>query len=133
MAKRSSARSGAVSGGVATLGRQAAEVAMRGDARVTLAMLTVAAGLSGAATAAPGQPGAASSPYPPVPQPRSEPMPASLGRGRVWEPGHWRWDGGAYAWEPGRSVVRRARYSRFVPGHWVPHRAGWVWMPAHWQ
>ena len=102
---------------------------MRGDARVTLAMLTVAAGLSGASAQAQPMP----PPYPPVPPPRFEAVPALSGRAYVWEPGHWRWDGHAYAWEPGRTIARRARYARFVPGEWVPHRAGWVWMPAHWR
>jgi len=102
---------------------------MRSDPRVTLAMLTVAAGMSGVTPPAQAQPAS----YPPMPQPRLEAMPPPPGRSYLWEPGHWRWNGAAYAWEPGRYIVRRARYARFVPGHWLPHGAAWVWMPAHWR
>ena len=101
---------------------------MRGDPRVTLAMVAMMAGMSGA-TQAHAQ-GAA---HPPIPQPRVETVPPPPGRLFLWEPGHWRWDGAAYAWEPGRYVPRRARYARFVPGHWRPQGAGWIWMPAHWS
>ncbi len=74
-------------------------------------------------------------PYPGVPPPRVEVVPPPPGGRYVWEPGHWHWNGVAYAWMPGRYVVRHPHYAQYVPGHWrwAPHRGAWVWQPAHWQ
>ena len=45
---------------------------------------------SGAALAQP--------PYPPIPPPRSEPMPPPPHGAYVWRPGYWAWNGRHYVW-----------------------------------
>jgi len=98
--------------------------------RRLVAVLVIGASLAGTANAQPPPP----LPYPAVPVPRAEVVPPPPRGGYVWEPGHWHWNGRAYAWVGGHYVVRQARYGRYEPGHWrwAPRRGGWVWAPAHW-
>jgi len=51
----------------------------------------------------------------------------------VLVPGHWRWDGVRYAWEPRHWVERRAGFAHWVPGHWAVGPYGrWAWVEGHW-
>jgi hypothetical protein len=77
---------------------------------------------------------AAAQPPPPAapPPPRYEVVPGPHGRGTVWEPGHWHWNGMRYVWFDGHYVERRPGWGRYEPGHWVWRFNHWVWAPAHW-
>jgi hypothetical protein len=68
-------------------------------------------------------------PYPPPPPPRAEMVPGPR-HGYVWQPGHYRWTGVAYAWVPGRWVGRRT--TRWVEGRWAFRYGAWHWVPGHW-
>jgi hypothetical protein len=70
-------------------------------------------------------------PYPPPPALRAEAIPPGP-PGQAWEPGHWHWNGGAYAWVPGHYVVRQAGWTHYVHGHWASRGGQWVWLPGHW-
>lgn len=61
------------------------------------------------------------------------PPPPPPGPRYIWRPGHWRWTGRVYAWEPGRYLFRRHGWNRFVPGAWRQRPRGWIWVPAHWE
>jgi hypothetical protein len=77
--------------------------------------------------------GAASAQYAPIPPPRFERVPPPPPGPRVvWEPGHWRWDGRAYAWDAGRYVGWRREYRHYVPGEWVFRGGTRIWVPPHW-
>jgi hypothetical protein len=64
------------------------------------------------------------------PAPRVEVVPPPRA-GYVWDPGHWRWDGGRYIWVGGHWQRVRAGY-RWVPGHWIQRGPNWRWVPGHW-
>ena len=68
-------------------------------------------------------------PHPPVPVAQVEVVPVPPPGAYVWQPGGWRWDGFRYAWVPGRYVVRRAAYHRWIGPHW---NGRGVWIPGHW-
>jgi len=72
-------------------------------------------------------------PYGPIPPPRAEVVPPPPGARYIWQPGHWFWNGRAYAWIPGRYIIRQAHYREYVPGHWDRRGPNWVWIPAHWR
>lgn len=91
---------------------------------------TVLTGLV-ASTAASAQP-YGPPPYPPVPPPREEFVP-ELRRDRLWEPGHWHWNGREYVWIRGHEIRWRERYRRFVPGQWIFRGGRWVWIGGHWE
>jgi len=74
--------------------------------RTLLASVFVA--LSGAAVAQPG--------YPPMPPPRMEPIPPPPRGAYIWRPGHWRWDGRGYLWEPGRYLPRATALENSMTG-----------------
>jgi hypothetical protein len=54
-------------------------------------------------------------------------------RGQVWVPGYQRWDGNAYAWEPGRWEQPPRPRARWAAHHWVHQRGGWVMVEGHWR
>ncbi len=97
---------------------------------LSLALIGLAALLSGCATSGPTGAG----PYPPVPPPRSEtiPKPPVTATPLLWEPGHWDWIGGGYVWRHGRYVARDGRGTMFQPGWWRQTPSGYEWVPAHW-
>jgi WXXGXW repeat (2 copies) len=68
---------------------------------------------------------------PPVPVIEA-PIPAP-GRGYVWTPGYYRWDGRMYVWVPGAWVVAPRPGVRWVPAHWMRHHGGWVFVEGHWR
>lgn len=90
----------------------------------------LAALLSGCAPAA----STGGNPYPPVPPPRTEtiPKPPVTATPLLWEPGHWDWTGGGYAWRAGRYVPEGGHSNMFMPGWWKSTPSGYVWVPAHW-
>lgn len=95
-----------------------------------LASLGLAALLSGPALVTT----ASAQPYPPVPAPRYEVIPARPGAHYVWQRGHWRWTGAQYVWVPGRWLVRQPHWHAWVPPHWRRDRFGrWIWVPGHWR
>ncbi|ACR32239.1 YXWGXW repeat-containing protein [Burkholderia glumae] len=59
------------------------------------------------------------------PAPRDEVVPPARA-GYVWDHGRWRWEHGAYVWQPVRVGYH------WVPGHWVAHGPNWHWVPGHW-
>ena len=69
------------------------------------------------------------------PPPRYEavpPPPPGRAERIVWVHGRWRWDGHAWAWEPGHYVERPRREAHWVEGHWDRRPNGWVWVEGHW-
>jgi hypothetical protein len=98
---------------------------MRLHVRLAFAALMLTAGTVGMAQA---------QPYAPVPPPRYEAVPPPPpGPRAVWEPGHWQWDGRAYAWMGGRYIAYRPHHEHYMPGGWVRRGGGYVWVPAHWR
>lgn len=95
-----------------------------------LFLTTVLSGLA-AATFASAQP-YGPPPYRPIPPLRDEPKPNPRGN-RLWEPGHWHWNGRDYIWIKGHEIRRRERYHRFVPGEWVRRAGRYVWVGGHWE
>ncbi len=77
--------------------------------------------------------GTASAQYwngPPPPPPRYEHH--VLGRGYVWEGGHWRRVAGRWVWAPGRPVaVAPGRH--WIGGHWQMTPRGRIWIEGHWS
>lgn len=71
----------------------------------------------------------------PIPELRPEgPPPPPPGANHLWEPGHWQWVGGQFAWVPGHYIVRQPAWrGEFVHGHWDRRGAEWVWVPGHWR
>jgi hypothetical protein len=69
---------------------------------------------------------------PPPPPPRQV-VPVAPGPRYVWEPGYYRYRGGAYIWVPGRYAIPPGRYTVWVPGRWVPRGGGYVWIAGHWR
>ena len=63
----------------------------------------------------------------------TRPPPPGPGPLWYWQPGHWRWDGGRYAWYHGIWVQRPARYREWVAPHWEPHPHGWIFVEGHWR
>jgi hypothetical protein len=52
----------------------------------------------------------------------------------LWQPGHWDWAGGGYAWTPGVFVPSGGHSNMWMQGYWTPAADGtWVWQPAHWM
>jgi hypothetical protein len=70
----------------------------------------------------------------PPPPPRREVIIARPGPGYVWRAGYYRFDGRAYAWEPGVWVLPpRPEYHHWVPGHWRRTPEGHIWIEGHWR
>ena len=74
--------------------------------------------------------------YPPVPPLQAETMtkPPVTTTPLIWQPGHWEWTGGGYAWAPGTWVSSVGHGTMWMPGYWAQGPGGgWVWAPAHWM
>jgi hypothetical protein len=65
------------------------------------------------------------------PPDRAEIAGAAPGPDHVWVHGNWRWDGRAYAWNPGRWEAGRSD-AIWVQGHWRSISGGWVWVDGRW-
>ena len=55
------------------------------------------------------------------------------GPGFVWVEGYHAWQGGAYAWVPGRWVRPPRPRAFWVRPHYRRVRGGWVFVPGHWR
>jgi hypothetical protein len=97
--------------------------------RSTILTATLTAALGSAAFA----PSAFAQGYPPLPPPRVEVLPPPPGARYIWQPGHWVWNGRAYAWIGGRYIIRRAAYREYVPGHWADRYGRPVWVQPYWR
>ncbi len=71
-------------------------------------------------------------PYRPVPEMREERIP-EMRHGRIWEPGHWHWNGRDYEWIRGHEIEHRPHYRRYVHGEWVRRGHEHVWVGPHWE
>jgi hypothetical protein len=54
-------------------------------------------------------------------------------REHVWVGGYHRWDGKAYAWQPGRWEAPPRRRARWVAPRWQRRRDGYVFSEGHWR
>ena len=72
--------------------------------------------------------------HPPVPPNFTEQVPAPPDSQSVliWRPGHFDWDGRAYAWVRGEWVERGQTSGLWQDGYWRETGRGSVWVPAHW-
>jgi WXXGXW repeat (2 copies) len=70
----------------------------------------------------------------PPPAPVREVIGVAPSHRHAWVPGYHRWDGRAYAWEPGRWAVRPRSRARWMPGHWERGgRRGWYFVEGRWR
>ncbi|PWT96874.1 MAG: hypothetical protein C5B51_32610 [Terriglobia bacterium] len=67
------------------------------------------------------------------PPPVRETVIVRPGPNYVWIPGYHRWDGGAYAWVPGRWELPPRPRARWVAHRWVRRRGGWVFVEGRWR
>jgi hypothetical protein len=54
-------------------------------------------------------------------------------RRHVWVSGYHRWDGNAYAWEPGRWDLPPREHVVWVAPRWRHRRDGYVFVEGRWQ
>ena len=54
-------------------------------------------------------------------------------RNHVWVSGYHRWDGNAYAWQPGSWQPRPRPHARWVAHRYVRRGGGWVFVEGHWR
>ena len=73
-------------------------------------------------------------PYPPVPAPRAERVPAPPVSSTllIWQPGHHDWDGQQFAWIEGRWVERAGHGTLWQDGYWRRDGVTYVWVRGHW-
>lgn len=63
-----------------------------------------------------------------------EVRPASPGRRDVWIPGHYKYEGNAYAWVNGRYARPEFDNVRlWEAGKWHHDRNGWYWVEGKWR
>src|SRR4051812_43810516 len=60
--------------------------------------------------------------------------PPSPGMGPVvWQPGHWRYSGNTWVWQPGQYTPPPPGQTTWIPGRWTQQSTGgWVWTEGHW-
>jgi hypothetical protein len=73
-------------------------------------------------------------PGPPPPVQNEVVPPAPSGSGSVvWRPGHWRYSGNQWLWQPGQYVSPPAGQTTWIPGRWAQQPGGgWVWVDGYW-
>ena len=54
-------------------------------------------------------------------------------REHVWVGGYHRWDGKAYAWQPGGWEKRPHAHAVWVAPRYTHHRDGYVFVAGHWR
>lgn len=69
----------------------------------------------------------------PPPRRRHERRPAPPGRGYVWVPGFWVWQGNGYAWAPGHWQLPPRERARWVEPRWERRRNGYVYIEGRWN
>jgi hypothetical protein len=67
------------------------------------------------------------------PAARVEVVGTAPGPNFVWIGGYYRYDGGHYAWAPGRWERGPHANAAWVNGEWVHHSKGWYWREGHWR
>lgn len=60
------------------------------------------------------------------------PIPRSPGRGFVWTPGYYDWNGG-WVWTGGRWVRPPRPGAVWMPGRWDRHRGNWRYSRGYWR
>jgi hypothetical protein len=69
----------------------------------------------------------------PPPQAPREVTPPAPGKGYVWVPGAYEWDGDKWAWSAGHWVRPARGAAVWVPGQWRQTSGGWYWESGHWR
>jgi hypothetical protein len=67
------------------------------------------------------------------PRARYERRPPAPGRGYVWTPGYYRWDGRGYNWDRGAWVRPPRAHARWIAPHWRRHGHRWVFVEGRWR
>jgi len=62
-----------------------------------------------------------------------EHRPAAPSRDHVWIGGYHRWDGKAYAWEPGRWEAPPRPHAVWVAPRWEHRHDGYVFVEGRWK
>ena len=72
--------------------------------------------------------------HPAVPPVRAEqvPPPPPTRTVVIWQPGHWKWTGADYAWEPGLWIERAGHGTLWQDGYWADGPLRPQWIAAHW-
>lgn len=72
---------------------------------------------------------------PPVPPPPAvrEVVVVSPAPEAIWIPGHWRYRGGGYAWQPGRWEIPPPHARSYVAGHWERRGHRSYWVESYWR
>lgn len=75
-----------------------------------------------------------SCPVPPTRRVESIPKPPVSEQVQLWQPGHWDYSNGNYAWVPGQWVPRGNKSGEWFDGYWTRDAAPSPcrWVPAHW-
>jgi hypothetical protein len=55
------------------------------------------------------------------------------GRGYLWVPGYYNWNGRSYVWVPGTWQLPPRPHAHWTPHRWVRRDHGWVLVPGHWR
>lgn len=73
-------------------------------------------------------------PKPPARKAEVIPKPPISEQVMLWQPGHWDYSGGNYAWAPGQWIPRGNRSGQWFDGYWTRDAAPSPchWVPAHW-
>src|SRR5438128_2596080 len=67
------------------------------------------------------------------PRPRYERRVPPPGRGYVWTPGYYRWDGRGHEWVSGAWVRPPRARAHWVQPHWRRRGHEWVFVEGHWR
>jgi hypothetical protein len=67
------------------------------------------------------------------PHPVVEARVVAPGAGYVYQKGYHRWDGHAYAWQPGVWVMPPRAHARWVDHRWVHRNGSYVFVEGHWR
>lgn len=59
--------------------------------------------------------------------------PIAPGPNYIWVEGEWIRSGRGYVYNRGYWAPPRARYHRYIPGHWQQRRNGWFWVRGRWN
>jgi len=70
---------------------------------------------------------------PEAPAALAEPLPSAPSPAHVWIAGQHTRRGGQWEWVPGRFALPPRADVVWVPGHWVPHLQGYVWIAGAWR
>ncbi|MGN6249049.1 MAG: hypothetical protein ACTHNG_11905 [Ginsengibacter sp.] len=60
-------------------------------------------------------------------------QPLAPGPGYIWHGGEWIKYRHTYVYHKGFWMKAPGSHRSYIEGHWVRRRAGWIWIPGHWQ